>query len=179
MGIDIYMGWNDITDEEKRGQITGFEVSADAGGAGYLREAYHGGPYVTEYLVAEAFDDDVPMGESDPARIADLLAELRSKPELIAELGERALRISPEPDSRVYNTTIVTERGYEKTIAIFPAAVLRERLETAKEIARIRYLGVYKTADASEMTGALEGFVELAEYIEASGRGPVSVYASY
>lgn len=25
---------------------------------GYMREAYHGGPYVTRYLVAEAFDED-------------------------------------------------------------------------------------------------------------------------
>jgi hypothetical protein len=34
-------------------QVTGF--SAERGHVGYLREAYHGGPYVTKYLVAEAF----------------------------------------------------------------------------------------------------------------------------
>ncbi len=55
MGIDIYAIW--------RGQNSGEELlqteawlSATEGGIGYLREAYHGAPYATRHLCAEAFD---------------------------------------------------------------------------------------------------------------------------
>jgi len=53
MGIDIYAHWRGQTEAETEAQITGF--SGVHGHVGYLREAYHGGPYVTKYLVAEAF----------------------------------------------------------------------------------------------------------------------------
>lgn len=43
-----------MTEEEKQAQYTGFSVVA--GNVGYLREAYHGDPYITHFLVAEAFD---------------------------------------------------------------------------------------------------------------------------
>lgn len=45
MGIDIYAEWV--------GQIT-----PEPGQIGYLREAYHGGPYATRVLVPEAFEAD-------------------------------------------------------------------------------------------------------------------------
>ena len=54
MGIDIYMHWDDMTDDEKRAQYTGFDGTA--GNVGYLREAYHGEPYATDTLVPEAFE---------------------------------------------------------------------------------------------------------------------------
>ncbi len=54
MGIDIYAKWPDQTEEEKKAQITGFNI--DAGHTGYLREAYHGEPYATKYLLPEAFE---------------------------------------------------------------------------------------------------------------------------
>ena len=53
LGIDIYLFWDGMTDAEKRAQQTGFRI--DAGDVGYLREAYHGGPYATQVLVPEAF----------------------------------------------------------------------------------------------------------------------------
>ena len=55
MGIDIYMRWDGMTEEDRDKQITGFD--ATVGEVGYLREAYHGGPYATRYLVEEAFED--------------------------------------------------------------------------------------------------------------------------
>ena len=55
MGIDIYLEWEDMDAESKKAQITGFCTTA--GGVGYLREAYHGGPYATRILVREAFED--------------------------------------------------------------------------------------------------------------------------
>src|SRR5262245_9069313 len=56
MGIDIYAHWRGQSDDEENAQITGF--SGVHGHVGYLREAYHGGPYVTKYFVAEAFAAD-------------------------------------------------------------------------------------------------------------------------
>ena len=55
MGIDIYMRWEGMTEADREKQITGFD--ATVGDVGYLREAYHGGPYATKYLVEEAFED--------------------------------------------------------------------------------------------------------------------------
>ena len=55
MGIDIYMRWDGMTEEDREKQYTGFD--ATVGEVGYLREAYHGGPYATHYLVEEAFED--------------------------------------------------------------------------------------------------------------------------
>lgn len=54
MGIDIYAHWKGQTKEEKDAQYTGFSVIH--GHVGYLREAYHGEPYATRYLVKEAFE---------------------------------------------------------------------------------------------------------------------------
>ena len=55
MGIDIYMRWDGMTEADRDKQITGF--NATVGEVGYLREAYHGSPYATQYLVEEAFED--------------------------------------------------------------------------------------------------------------------------
>jgi hypothetical protein len=54
MGIDIYTRWKGQTDEETQAQMTGFSVVH--GHVGYLREAYHGEPYATKYLLREAFE---------------------------------------------------------------------------------------------------------------------------
>jgi hypothetical protein len=59
MGIDIYLTWDGITPEEEKKQITGFSIQH--GHVGYLREAYHGGPYATKVLVPEAFEDDAEI----------------------------------------------------------------------------------------------------------------------
>jgi hypothetical protein len=53
MGIDIYLKWDGMEAEKKQQQITG--MSTTSGEVGYLREAYHGGPYTTKILVREAF----------------------------------------------------------------------------------------------------------------------------
>lgn len=69
MGIDIYASWDEMTETEKKAQYTGFSVHH--GHVGYLREAYHGGPYATRELMPEAFeteaDWDTRKGASIPA----------------------------------------------------------------------------------------------------------------
>lgn len=70
MGIDIYARWRDQTAEQQEAQYTGFSIRH--GNVGYLREAYHGGPYATRELVPEAFG-----GDSDEAPIAAALMRSR------------------------------------------------------------------------------------------------------
>lgn len=55
MGIDVYAKWRNQSKEDEKAQFTGF--STVAGNVGYLREAYHGGPYVTKFLLKEGFED--------------------------------------------------------------------------------------------------------------------------
>jgi hypothetical protein len=56
VGIDIYLRWEGQTTEEEEAQYTGF--STGHGFVGYLREAYHGGPYATEVLFPETWDEE-------------------------------------------------------------------------------------------------------------------------
>lgn len=53
MGIDIYT------------RQPGHWLASHGGHVGYLREAYHGGPYVTQFLVSEALEAE--NGEAIPA----------------------------------------------------------------------------------------------------------------
>lgn len=92
MGIDIYAKWNGQTKEEKEAQVTGFSVVH--GHVGYLREAYHGEPYATRYLVREAF-------ENKDAKAAIPAAVLRERlPETLALVEEREREVYKETDSR-------------------------------------------------------------------------------
>ncbi len=93
MGIDIYVRWDEQTEEEKKAQYTGFSVTH--GHVGYLREAYHGGPYMTHFLLAEAFDDkrcDEEGGVAIPAKV------LRERLEQACEiLKHRSMKVYKEP----------------------------------------------------------------------------------
>lgn len=84
MGIDVYLRWKDQTEPERKAQYTGFSVVA--GAVGYLREAYHGGPYATEVLAPEGFQDDAP--EDGPQIPAAVLRE--RLPTVLATAMERA-----------------------------------------------------------------------------------------
>jgi hypothetical protein len=55
MGIDIYAKWEFMSVQEEKAQLKAW-ASAEEGGIGYLREAYHGEPYATKVLVPEAFE---------------------------------------------------------------------------------------------------------------------------
>lgn len=67
MGIDIYMRWHLMTEEEVERQYQGYNITI--GEHGYLREAYHGAPYATKVLVAEAFDDANGEGVYIPSSV--------------------------------------------------------------------------------------------------------------
>jgi hypothetical protein len=105
MGIDIYMSWKDQTKEEKEAQLTGFSVHS--GHVGYLREAYHGGPYATKVLLPECFglpvEDPQDRGLVNPVNDEDRTFEypywvLRRRLELtLATAKERSIRVYQEP----------------------------------------------------------------------------------
>ncbi len=87
MGIDIYLRWQGMTEEERAAQQTGYSVVH--GHVGYLREAYHGGPYATRVLVPVAFDSN------EPVRIPAWVLRNRL-PAALSVARERALRVYGE-----------------------------------------------------------------------------------
>jgi hypothetical protein len=94
MGIDIYARWREQTEDEIQAQYNaGF--SAVQGKVGYLREAYHGEPYATRHLCAEAFAE----GEGAVIPAATLRERLPETLRL-AEERERTLYDGKEEDIR-------------------------------------------------------------------------------
>jgi len=88
MGIDIYAHWRGQTKEAKGKQSEAW-LSTGAGGMGYLREAYHGEPYATKSLCAEAF-------ETGKARI---------KAAVLQERLPHVLDIVEERERKIYHST--------------------------------------------------------------------------
>lgn len=84
MGIDIYARWKNQSVEAKQAQTAAW-FSTVAGDRGYLREAYHGEPYATRFLCAEAF----ATGE---ARISTAILRGRL-PHAIALVEERERKL--------------------------------------------------------------------------------------
>lgn len=94
MGIDIYLRWDLMTEDEVEKQFQGFDITI--GNTGYLREAYHGEPYATMTLVPEAFD-----AHGDPVHIpAKTLRDRLPKTMKAAMQRERDIyRQTPNEDS--------------------------------------------------------------------------------
>ena len=90
MGIDIYTCWKGQTEEETQAQMTGFSVVH--GHVGYLREAYHGEPYATKYLLREAFE------RPDKCRIPASVLRARL-PRTLELVEERARKVYGETDA--------------------------------------------------------------------------------
>jgi hypothetical protein len=85
MGIDIYARWEGQAPEELSRQAEAW-LAGQAGDVGYLREAYHGEPYATKYLVAEAFE--CAEGAAIPAAV---LRERLPETLRLAEVRARTL----------------------------------------------------------------------------------------
>ena len=89
MGIDIYAEWPHQTKKEKENQYTGF--STIHGHVGYLREAYHGEPYMTHFLLKEAFDSKT--------------AKAKISAETLRKRLPKALKIAEKRENKVYECT--------------------------------------------------------------------------
>ena len=149
MGIDIYMHWDDMTDDEVRAQFTGFDTTA--GNVGYLREAYHGGPYATETLVPEAFEWTEEIGNlMSCAKMAG--TEL---PDDLLDLLSRGVPMSAEKLQNRLGSTIL--RARERIDKLYP--------EMSPE-------------DADLVVSSYISFVDLALEKQAEGKC-IYVYASH
>lgn len=117
MGIDIYAEWRGQTEEEKEAQYTGMSVIY--GHVGYLREAYHGEPYATRFLVREAF-------ESSDGRASIPASVLRERlPETLTIVAER--------ERKVYGATDEAEiTGVQKSFTQFVELCERKERETGE-----------------------------------------------
>jgi hypothetical protein len=169
MGIDVYLKWKDQSECERRAQHTGF--STTAGNVGYLREAYHGGPYATRILCREAFE-----AEECEAQIP--AAVLRERLTHVTEPA-RGVNAGHELAAKVH--TILSELGVE--------IVCRDGVksshtppQTAEEAIHDRYQTVYPGTDPKEVEAVVQSFrdfVALAEKKEAETGAPCTIYASY
>jgi len=99
MGIDIYMRWDGQTEEEEQAQYTGFDTRM--GRVGYLREAYHGGPYATKELLPETWSDGAE-GDWDERGVHIPAATLRERlPATLLAVEERYRNIYDAPDEDI------------------------------------------------------------------------------
>lgn len=100
MGIDIYAKWNDQTESERRAQTSEW-LSGESGNVGYLREAYHGEPYATRFLCAEAFDAEDAQARIPAATLRERLAETL---ELVKERARTLYNATDEQVERQQQT---------------------------------------------------------------------------
>lgn len=117
MGIDIYAIWKGQTEKERDFQASVW-LSAMAGRGGYLREAYHGGPYATKFLCAEAFK----TGRANiPA------ATLR-------ERLPQALTLVEERERKLYQASDAEAEAVKQSFQDFVSLCERKELETGEPV---------------------------------------------
>ena len=204
MGIDIYMHWAGQTPEDANKQITGFSVTA--GEAGYLREAYHGGPYVTRWLVQESFDEswydaateeerDNFKGHAIPA--ATLRARLPAA--IFLALARHAVIYGGDPFEGIGGVVeLPPDTPDDPEAAMRSPAMMSELHKVFEDIGKMRE-GRLELSLATKLTDeqivaivqlirsrnlpdyalSFVDFVRLAEVKEAETGEPVKVYASY
>lgn len=93
MGIDIYLNWKEQKKTEADAQVTGFSVVH--GHVGYLREAYHGEPYVTRFLFPEVFDGGSAIADIPAAVLRKRLPRALE----LADLRERTVYQETDPEA--------------------------------------------------------------------------------
>ena len=100
MGIDIYLRWDGMTQQDEKAQTDSWlEVSSRAGHLGYLREAYHGPPYATHILMPEVFIEDETHHVEEFDGITIPVETLRERlPAAIDTAHERGHKVYNDPD---------------------------------------------------------------------------------
>jgi hypothetical protein len=172
MGIDIYLKWDGQSEQEKRGQFTGF--STRAGNVGYLREAYHGGPYATKILVREAFEAENYQADIPAAVMRARLTEV-TEPARNCEDGDKGMQMIVQMLAAVH--------GGDPSLTIHGrhSGDARTTPMTVEEAVRIRHKTLYNddNKEIETVVQSYRDFVELAEQKEKETGKPCTVYASY
>lgn len=181
MGIDIYTDWKDKAEEEAEAQITGWDSAK--GEVGYLREAYHGGPYVTHYLVKEAFEN-----KDGEAKIpAPVLRERLPRAVILAIMRESLVYGKDKSDPSVIDLEVEGIDALTKKIMEGPLLAMKglKSLES-QDIADKMEPDTVKHGEwlishnmLSPQAQAFVDFVELCEKKEKETGGPVLIRASY
>lgn len=172
MGIDIYAQWRNQSEDEHQAQFTGF--STVAGGKGYLREAYHGGPYVTHYLVSEAFEhggSKIPaktLRERLPAAV--VLAMIRHA-KLYKGEKDPSIINAAEIDSLLGKVKGIMKEAEDKEHEEIVKQFTKETLKHAKDMIEGKILPDYAQSFVD--------FVELCERKEKETGEPVEIQANY
>lgn len=170
MGIDVYLQWDGMTEQEERGQITGFSTT---GRAGYLRESYHGGPYATHILVREAFESEDCEAEIPAAVMRERLTHV-TEPARVPGLADEMSNMLCFILSAAVSGESDTVTGHAGCVPTVP--------ETVEDCVRIRCARVYPKMPAAaveEYVQEFRDFVALAELKERETGKPCTVYASY
>lgn len=173
MGIDVYLKWDNQEEEEKKAQITGF--STTAGDRGYLREAYHGGPYATHILVREAFESETCEAEIPAAVMRERLTSV-TEPVRGCDGGSKAA----EMIYQMLNQMVGGQDGM--SVGPAPSGTHSTAPQTVEECVRTRYARIYSDCTPEEVEEAVQSyrdFVALAERKERETGKPCTVYASY
>lgn len=167
MGIDIYLEWNGMSEEDKKKQFTGY--SAVAGDVGYLREAYHGGPYATKILCREAFE-----AENCKAEIpADILRER------LTHVTEPVFGRTGGHDVAAMFLELLEKIGMDVEGQVLTDVT---RPMTVEEAVRERYQRLYPEegdSAAEDVVNSFRAFVALAEQKEKETGKPCTIYASH
>lgn len=170
MGIDIYTSWKGQNEVEEKKQITGFDITA--GNKGYLREAYHGGPYVTKYLVQEAFRADAKIS-------AKVLRERLPCAVLMAMFREKKI-YGKGTGAVVIKDFATIADSLKKVFEIDMKDGSHEEFEKDLTKYQIEYAELrIKNRDLPDYALSFVEFVELCELKEKETGEPVEVHASY
>lgn len=172
MGIDVYLEWDGMTEDDKQKQYTG--MSIEAGNVGYLREAYHGGPYATKLLCREAFESENCRAEIPAAIMRERLTHV-TEPARNCDGGHETAEIMLQ---------MLTMLMPNETVTLPAARIQNGRTTpmTVEEAVRERHKNVYPEDDADTVDRAVKSyieFVELAEQKEAELGKPCTIFASY
>lgn len=178
MGIDVYLSWPKMRKKEKEAQCTGFSIFA--GDVGYLREAYHGGPYPSKILVREAF-------ESPKCRARIPAALMRERLTHVTEPVNNGAGDNAEMMALIMQKVVEAIKAGAKdgeVLMVSPDEVPRKTTVpmTVEEAVIKRCHVVYPNMPANEIQKLLQSyrdFVALAEEKEKKYGKPCLVYASY
>lgn len=167
MGIDIYLEWDGMEEEEKSAQVTGFSITS--GNVGYLREAYHGGPYATRILVREAFEAEDCRAQIPAEIMRERLTHV-TEPAMTGEGHQLAQMI----------VGIIQDTGAE---VVSGGGIQSDttRPMTVEEAVRERQRRLYGEDEnhIERVIKSFRDFVALAEEKERQTGKPCTVYASY
>jgi hypothetical protein len=170
MGIDVFLEWDG--QKEAREEAAGDKPQlfcTTEGHVGYLREAYHGGPYATKLLVPEAFDSETCRAEIPAAVMRERLTNITT-PAMNADGGHKAAEAM---------IAIMQRAGAEVAGRVIHDGSTGEM--SVEDAVRIREKTLYNSdeEEIAEVVQSFRDFVELAERKEAELGKPCAVYASY